>query len=65
MPELFENPLMDLWPHRTAAIWGPHQWSVEMWRLHVHGAKSYSRFRVNQKFLQFLGEVRFWARVLL
>jgi len=28
-------------------IWGPHQWSVEMWRLHVHGAKSYSRFRVN------------------
>ena len=27
--------------------WGHHQWSVEMWRLRVHGAKSYSRFRVN------------------
>ena len=26
---------------------GPHQWSVEMWRLHVQGAKSYSRFRVD------------------
>ena len=26
---------------------GPHQWSVEMWRIHVQGAKSYSRFRVD------------------
>ena len=27
--------------------WGPHQSSIEMWRLHVHGAKSYFRFRVD------------------
>ena len=27
--------------------WGPHQWSVEMWRFHVQGAKSDSRSRVD------------------
>ena len=45
--------------------WGPHQWSVETWRLHVHGAKSYFRFRVNLELDSFWVKydfVRFWVK---